>query len=101
MNEQEPQDHFEEQYKYVDENIQKLIEIYGGKFVLVYDCRVIDSDKDDFELAKRAEGRNKFDLKYPAAICQIPKSLEEYLKNKSLVDKDKKFEHYDFASPMW
>ena len=76
--------YWDRQYKYVDDNISKIIEIYGGRFVIVYDSRIVDSDKDEIELAKRHHKRHEFDFLLPALVLDIPKTLEEYLKYKEL-----------------
>ena len=83
MNEEE-KSYWDRQYKYVNDNINKLIEIYGRRFVIVYDSRIVDSDKDEIELAKRHQKRHGFDFSLPAFVIDIPKTLEEYLKNKGL-----------------
>lgn len=78
------------QYKYFDKNIIPLIQIYGGRYVLISDCKVIDSDTYEFELAKRAELRSKnLDLRNKntvTPIIKIPRTLEEYLEDKKTRD---------------
>lgn len=78
MNEQKQIEYYDRQCIYVNKNIQQIIEIYGGKFVVVYDCRIVDSDDDDLELEKRRQLRHKFDFTLPSSVIKIPKTLEEY-----------------------
>ncbi len=73
--------------KYLDENIRELIDIYGGRWVIIYDNRVVDSDKDEWELVKRAEGRGRFDLKYATPMFRIPESVVEYQANKRMQER--------------
>ncbi len=79
MSRQKEIEYFENQNKYVDDNIKKLMEIYGGKFVIVYDNKVVDSDSNEFELGKRHQLRHQFDFTLPALITKIPKTLKEHL----------------------
>lgn len=79
MDLQEQSTYFNQQHKYVNDNIKSIMEIYGGKFVMVYDSRIVDSDSDEFELGKRHHLRHQFDFTLPALITKIPKTLEEHL----------------------
>ncbi len=79
MSDQEISKYFDKQYKYVDDNIKQLIKIYSDKFVIVYDRRVVDSDSNEIELAKRHHLRGQFDFTLPALITKISKTLEEHL----------------------
>ncbi len=85
--------HFERCYRYVENNIEKLISVYGNKYVLIYQCKVIDSDSDEFELARRAQLRSKLDLELPAASVYIPKTLREYREQHS-VKNDPPYLHF-------
>ena len=72
----------EEQKQYVDENIKELMGVYSERYVAVYKKRVIDSDSDEFELAKRIEKRQKFDLTEPALITKIHTTIESYIEDR-------------------
>ena len=79
---------FDRLYQYVDENIGKLIEIYGGRFVMVYDNRVVDSDSDFLKLSIRHQRRYNFDFdrNRAALITQIPKTIEECEENRKIYE---------------
>ena len=79
MNEREQFEYFKQQHKYVYDHINSLMNIYGGKFVIVYDNRIVDSDSNEFELSRRHHLRHQFDFNLPALITKIPKTLEEHL----------------------
>ena len=63
----------------------------------MHDKAIIDSDVDDFELAKRLELRQRFDLKNPAAIIKVSNSLDEWIKENYLdspESDESKFSHF-------
>ena len=84
MDKQEQKEYFHKQQEYVDENIKSIMKIYGGRYVIVYDNRIVDSAPDEFELARRHSLRHKFDFTLPALITKIQSSLEEHLKENEI-----------------
>lgn len=86
--------------EYVHKNMGRLIPIYGGKWVMVYGSRIVDSDPEEFELAKRHEQRYDldFDRRHTAVIIHVPKTVEQWLSNQK--SKRREDGHYaDFESP--
>ncbi len=84
MDEEELNRYFERQHEYLNRNIQKIIEIYSGKFVVIYDSMIVDSDSNEFELAKRTELRQQFDFTLPALITRVSRTLEEHIETERL-----------------
>ncbi len=86
MEQEQQQNPTEEIYKqasrYFHNHITDLIEIYGGRHVLIHSGYVMDSDTEELRLAARVEIRAKFDLKNAAPLFHVPKTLEEYLEFK-------------------
>ena len=65
MNEEQSHREWEEQVAYVKANQDSIRQQYGSKYIAVQNNQVIDSDKDQFALAKRLSGkvnRDKFVL---------------------------------------
>ncbi len=79
MNEQEQLVYFKQQQAYVDKYMKQIIQIYAGKFVIVYNNRIVDSDSNEIELGKRHQLRGRFDFDLPALVTKIPQTLEEHL----------------------
>ncbi len=72
----------EQAERYLDNHIAEIVKIYGGRWVIIHSGHVVDSDLSELELAKRAEGRGRFDLRYATPMFPIPKTVEEYLELK-------------------
>ena len=88
LNQRQIIDDLVRQQTYLDENISNIIPIYSGRYVIIYDNKIVDSDEDEFELAKRHEMRFDFDFSRSRAalLTFIHRTIGEYRESRSHIN---------------
>lgn len=72
---------FEMQRDYVIHNLEAIDAKYGDNYIAVHQCEVVDSDKNEFKLAKRVEAKYQKDYVMISRIKDILIPRTDYLKS--------------------
>ncbi|MBU0467261.1 MAG: hypothetical protein KJ718_03700 [Nanoarchaeota archaeon] len=98
------QENFKAQAEYFKNNIEELMQVYGGRYVIIYDERVVDSDINEMELSRRGGLRYRANLDFAkekthVPIFYVPQTRKELQDITESVDEEG-YRIADFESPV-